>query len=79
MFFKIIISIRINKNGSSERAKERLKTKSQGMKKLKLLSHVQLYMDKGREVEEWVVKDIAKLKHENILSIYLLSIFKDMA
>ena len=48
--------------------KERLKNKELRYEaRLKLLSHVQQYMDKGREVEEWVMKDIPKLKHENIL------------
>lgn len=56
--------------------KERLKNEeSRYEARLKLLSHVQLYMDKGREVEEWVVKDIAKLKHENILSIFICFLY----
>ena len=48
--------------------KERLKNKELRYEaRLKLLSRIQQYMDKGRDVEEWVVKDIPKLKQENIL------------
>lgn len=69
MFFKI----RLSPSGLIrmvvvKEQKERLKNKeSRYEARLKLLSHIQQYMDKGRDVEEWVVKDIPKLKQENIL------------
>ena len=69
MFLKIRLSpLGLMRMVVVKEQKERLKNKELRYEaSLKLLSHVQQYMDKGREVEEWVMKDIPKLKQENIL------------